>query len=870
MSNLPALTKINLDTDGTFTRASIASLYDPSADTMTDVLADARRLLSVPICNPCVATIRTGEGGGSSTLKVVCNDGTYLYAVDGANAKIYRSADGNTWDDLGTLTPAVVATEFTGPAVIHALNNGRILRIVGPEAVTGHFHPWYSDDHGVTWTQGLDGAAAAINFLARPAAWGLGINPTTGTICLATYGSNTTSIILRSVDNGANWAIVVASSVVQTDLGADMFHAIAYHAGTGKWLVNTGDGGDDAFDLISSDDGATWAVWGVAGSYARNHQYTRLLDVGHATKMLAGSDGQGSILWIDMVTGETESILWNWNTTPASNGTTRTYCWLVFKYGGVVYACSWDTAASGSREAVITVSSDLVNWRTYARFANTIVGCYAFAGFANGYLHLAATTTADNAPAGYNTYSHVLLKPASIKTVRGLLLEPAVTNLAISASVSDAGVAATAGQTDNGGSHGVNAADATVKLHGAQSVKTTEVTPTVAHWNSVRWYTAALTAATNYIGRMFVRGRGQGLYASSSQDGCTIINGGQAVPYGKYEVSNNRWRPIFSPIYAGQSMDIQSITATVVSPPTKGTFVVSGDFSQHCKNGNKIVVTGTTGGSDNGTFTVYGNAVYGAPNTTITVTETVAADQAGAAGAAVPNVAVNATVYTNQDIAGAAFGHINADCFQYQALPPSSWQIAGTARAVELYHAHLTLESDWVIAFNVIPQFHSTQAGAADLYIATVWVDATHYVEVFWDVSEAKWTLTPTGTGHGAAVATPATGFQWEQQLTFVIRRSAGMLRLSVHDGAGWQHTAATADHTAGTTGAVILQSGDNALTTTNLFPMLLAEPWVFTDTVVSDTTIEELTGIPVLDDLAGRNRFGVFGDRFAVTKRFS
>jgi hypothetical protein len=79
------------------------------------------------------------------------------------------------------------------------------------------------------------------------------------------------------------------------------------------------------------------------------------------------------------------------------------------------------------------------------------------------------------------------------------------------------------------------------------------------------------------------------------------------------------------------------VTFNLVSASnTSGNFVVSGDVSASFKVGNQFTVTGTVGGTNDGTYTISGVSVSG--NTTVSVEETVPADQGSETGTAEPEI----------------------------------------------------------------------------------------------------------------------------------------------------------------------------------------------------------------------------------------
>lgn len=79
------------------------------------------------------------------------------------------------------------------------------------------------------------------------------------------------------------------------------------------------------------------------------------------------------------------------------------------------------------------------------------------------------------------------------------------------------------------------------------------------------------------------------------------------------------------------------VTFNLVSASNaSGNFVVSGDVSASFKVGNQFAVTGTVGGTNDGTYTISGVSVSG--NTTVSVEETVPADQGSETGTAEPEI----------------------------------------------------------------------------------------------------------------------------------------------------------------------------------------------------------------------------------------
>ncbi|MFA5382070.1 MAG: sialidase family protein [Candidatus Micrarchaeia archaeon] len=726
-------------------------------------------------------TVRANDTGGpvaENTLKVLCSNSSYIFGIDGTAAKLYRSVDGDTWADLGTLDP-VVTTQTAGAAScnLFCLDNDRLLRTYYV-AADGHYHFCYSDDNGATWT-----VSTGANLKGNFAAWGVAKNSNTGTWMAVTYSSATTSTMQRSTDNGATWSQLY-STLDGTDtsllisgsdyVSANHYHAIGCLSDSNTWIVNTGDiavdHNDYVWDYISTDDGVTWsriATQTTGRGNGWNYQIVQFLDTGHATRILCASDGFDGVFQYDLATGRKYPCNINWLPKSSTHN-----CFNVVKVNGIYYASSWDSVTSG-RTAVISISTDLTNWTTYARFNDgTVIGNYIYAGFRGGYLHFAASTATSSLPfGGVTNWKHVLLKPATITSTKGILVEPACTNIFTSAQASDGNTAT--GFTDAGVGYGTIASVTDTSLYGPNSVRIQEGVGGSATPNRIitlRGNASTLQTgdANYYVSSAYAKGRGGGMAMKLNRGAymrfVAAYTEQSSTDYDYISLNDERWIRIWT-------KPVSASTANSV----RASYFVIGQFP-----------------------------------------ETNLAD----------------AIYYNQ---------IWVDCTQIQALPPTSWQIAGTARVAETWSVPITVGADWSFKFTMIPQFRSLMVDnlATDLYVCTLKLDATHYAEVYWDCSEKKWTFSLLNiTGSPVVTATAATGFEPANPLIFVVRRLSDELYLSVHDGKSWTHIAASTD-TEVLTGTITWQVGDNV--GANLMPELITDIWYAKNTALSETQVEAL-----------------------------
>ncbi len=391
-----------------FALPSIA--FSEQNNVLTEVAANVERTRTVAVCSNSDGVMRTAESQDQVPLNVFCSNSSYIFGCNDTNQRVYRSVDGDTW--------TILQTNIKSCSMFVTLT-GRLLQwhsagVINYRGITKTWYNiWYSDDNGDTWTPAHEADGTTPYYFGGPVwQWGVCENAN-GTICAAEYGSALyyPAYINRSVDNGATWAVVHT----QDPTTISHYHALAYHAGTGKWLCNTGDNADKQYLLVSTDDGNNWSNY-IEGKQDNYYQVTKYFDYGDPTKMLCGSDQFGEVFVFDLNEWPMSPIITNWENQVGSASSNLSV--LIFKYDNVYYACQWDSRNSGTRQAVVSVSTDLIHWTVYYRIANTaIAGLRNFAGFKNGKLHLSDGT------------HHFVMSPAVVSNKTGVVLEPATTNL---------------------------------------------------------------------------------------------------------------------------------------------------------------------------------------------------------------------------------------------------------------------------------------------------------------------------------------------------------------------------------------------------------------------------------------------------------
>jgi len=394
---------VRSELDYQFERKSPAYFGDRHG--MYEYAEDVPIYQTVAGCSTSDGVYRYDEGEGGADIYPLCQNSRYTFGR-GHDGYLYRSPDGLNWERLAAQRPWLM----------YALSDDSLLGV------------WIRSDHrttvdrsiddGLTWEAakwadtGTDFAWLTTGAWFYSTGWGFH-QADNGTIVMVEYklpwGGR---YIYRSGDGGATWRVVHDNGGV-----VKHYHAVTKHKGLNRWVAVIGDGIMAQKLVVSDDDAHTWYDYTFAGE--RNLQPTYLLDYGHPTRLLFGSDSDWQVGWLDVSDGpdakKMASLITNWGPRPAKN-----YCCNIFEHNGVYYACNWDTRTP--RNPVISVSEDLQHWAVYHRFVRAEYGNFDCAGAAGGKLHLKPRTAAEN-------YEHLVISPTKVKLWNGLVLAPPTENL---------------------------------------------------------------------------------------------------------------------------------------------------------------------------------------------------------------------------------------------------------------------------------------------------------------------------------------------------------------------------------------------------------------------------------------------------------
>lgn len=344
----------------------------------------------------------SASGPNGQPFRVLCRNSRYLFANDLITGRLYRTADGETWEALGA--------EPT--SYMFALADDVLLRTHRPG---GWLTMFRSADDGQTWQQCVwaDNGEPFV-WLTQDAwlvHWGHH-QAANGTVVIVEYKAPAHAQYgYRSDDSGCTW-----TQVLDGGTGISHFHAVCKQEAVGRWIAVTGDGTASQTVWASDDDGLNW--YHYVDTNTLWFQPTALLDYADPSRILFGSDLAWQVGTLDVSDGRhartIRQVITNWDMRVS-----RGYCFLLFEQDGVHYACQMDNFGSPPRSSVISVSADLENWGVYHRFVGNESGAFEFAGLAGGKLNLTVTEGS----------SYFRLSPTPVATHTATIVLPPTSNM---------------------------------------------------------------------------------------------------------------------------------------------------------------------------------------------------------------------------------------------------------------------------------------------------------------------------------------------------------------------------------------------------------------------------------------------------------
>ena len=687
-------------------------------------------------------------GESSEHIKVMTKNSTYIFGLGLTSNLVYRSTDGVTWTKTANTQIISRSLYAVGETILLGFATS-----TGADPTYGT-KAWYSLNNGTSFTEATFNTARTATSIIDT--WCVRHNGSTIIIC--EYGAASQlggRYIYRSVDGGKTYTKTFDLNDENPD--GYHFHTVAYHAASGRWVACYGDTMAVRGVLVSTSDGVSWSNLHTVGNFM--DQPVCGLDVGDPTRLLVGCDGPTTLGWLDVTTGILSPI--NLPSDPRAN---RSYCYSLGYYAGVYYAGGFDNSAS-SPAPVIWVSTDLVNWSVYHKFlvADTVIGCHQFIGGFGGKVHFLLQFT-PSVPT-FRTFS---ISPATVRTVAGTLIEPAVTNLT------------TLAQSNNESS----------VVWGVSSARTT------------------VAKSDQYVGN-FVGDYGVKIAGTTDADPLSVTASGPSITLGDASVAKKyiiQFRiKADAPIGCTVTLYRYSSTGKTLSTAAvanKGSGKIGITLAAH---GYPVASSITlTGSSYDGTYTVDATtttdeivvaATYGASTTNGTVKYAAGNMNTGNNSLYVVGtgwqwirsrpfdlVAGDVAVFKPYVILsqGSLKCVAYLDCLQVMEPPLTEWMIGGTTKVADLLTETVNADFAWTDLFAVqtLGQLDHYTA-AANLYIKT-WKVGSDALCLYYNPTDSKFYIQRNSE---TAVASAAQAWHPNQVIKFALRANSAGLTLDIQDG---------------------------------------------------------------------------------------
>ena len=331
-----------------------------------------------------------------------CETSNYIWG-HGTNASVWKKSKiSGDW--------VKVSAAGTATAIFSDNNNSLVVFYIGSNS-SGK----YSIDEGQTWypIQQMPDIRQPYYIIDG---WHFAAH--NGIFILGEYYAHSSQSprLFRSIDMGATWSTVYVETNIDS-VNNSHVHCVGYHSGLDAFVAAFGDGPNRAI-LKSDPCGTAWTRLMIG----RGSQPVQLIDYGHPTRILAGSDTREGLCSTDLMAETAYNVLNERLTVSEQGGDGEVWC--VRKSDGIYYAfsyyeCGIRPTFGGVKWPKCFVSTDGENWTTYHQMSviTDIRGIRHISGTAQGYLHV----TINDVNGFYKCYR--LKKPALSAPRTGVLIQ---------------------------------------------------------------------------------------------------------------------------------------------------------------------------------------------------------------------------------------------------------------------------------------------------------------------------------------------------------------------------------------------------------------------------------------------------------------
>ena len=327
-------------------------------------------------------------------------DGRFWAVKISSHNTVLSKTSGETW--IPAATAAGTSVVFAYPVASGAILYG------GDASATLH---------KMTWSAGNIVTAKVLDLQTNARPFWYSLCEHGSTMVFAEYGTAATSKVYRSINGGDNWSEVLEVS------GVTHIHCVGYHAGTGKWILSTGDTAAGR-KIYTSPDGGTWTVdthWDASGGYVP-FQNVQFVDLGHPTKIYCSADTSLYSFSYDLTTHEVADIVYSPNSLSPTGS--MGYSWSAAVVDGILYGLQYEStsAPSSERYIAITTGTSHADQQCSGILSAQILGGQVLGEY-EGNIHVRLRG------GNPSTLAHARITPALSRNTTLTTVEPSITNL---------------------------------------------------------------------------------------------------------------------------------------------------------------------------------------------------------------------------------------------------------------------------------------------------------------------------------------------------------------------------------------------------------------------------------------------------------